>query len=249
MDNYFKEKVVLITGGASGIGKATCLKFSEQGSKVVIVDMNEVSGKELEKQISDKGGEAVFVSCDLTIEEEIKSAIEVAIKRFNRLDFAYNNAGYGGKSGNIENYPVDDWDKVMNINLKAVFLCMKYEIPHILKQGGAIVNCASVLSEVVNEDDSAYVASKFGVLGLTKNAALEYAKKGIRINEVSPGFTRTPMIEYAGETKLDAIAARHPIGRLAKPEEIAEAVLWLCSEKASYLIGTNLMVDGGYTLI
>jgi len=245
----FKGKVALVTGGASGIGKATVLKFVEQGAAVAILDMMTDAGRQLAEMIKANKGHASFYKCDMRSEDEIKFTIGQVVTDLGRLDYAYNNAGVGGEFAKVENYPTDDWDTVMAINLKGVFLCMKYQIPHILKQGkGAIVNCASLLSTVAYENDSAYVASKFGVLGLTKNAALEYASSGLRINAVSPGFTNTPMVNKGDKEKLKRIAAKHPIGRLADPEEIAEAVVWLCSDKASFAIGMNLMMDGGYTI-
>lgn len=246
----FDGKVALVTGGGSGIGKATVLKFVSHGANVAILDMDLTAGAQLTEDIKRDGGNAIFIYCDVSSEESVKEAIFKVTDFYGRLDYAYNNAGIGGEFAKVENYPTDDWDRVMAINLKGVFLCMKYEIPHILKQGtGAIVNCASLLSTVASENDSAYVASKFGVLGLTKNAALEYASSGLRINAVSPGFTRTPMVDKGDEEKLKRIASLHPIGRLAQPEEIAEAVIWLCSEKSSFAIGLNLLVDGGYTIV
>lgn len=246
----FSGKVALVTGGASGIGKATVLKFISEGASVAILDLDLTEGVQLTETIRRNGGNAIFVFCDVGDEESVKTAIEKVMHVYDRIDYAYNNAGIGGDFAKLQYYPTDDWDKVMNINLKGVFLCMKYEIPYILKQGkGAIVNCASLLSTVASENDSAYVASKFAVLGLTKNAALEYAKTGLRINAVSPGFTRTPMVDKGDEEKLKRIADLHPIGRLAFPEEIAEAVIWLCSDKASFAIGHNLIIDGGYTIV
>ncbi len=246
----FKNKTAIVTGGASGIGKATVLKFIEHGANVAIIDLDDTAGKELIERIRELNMDAIarFYHCNVSDERETRNSMEAVADDFGRLDYAYNNAGIGGEFAKVQDYPTYDWDKVMAINLKGVFLSMKYEIPHILKQGGAIVNCASLLSTVAYENDSAYVASKFGVLGLTKTAALEYANTGLRINAVSPGFTNTPMVNKGDEEKLKRIAAKHPIGRLAEPEEIAEAVIWLCSDKASFAVGMNLMMDGGYTL-
>jgi len=240
----------LVTGGSSGIGAAVVAKFSSLGAAVAIIDMNDEKGKALANKINEEGGNAAYFRCDVSNEKEVQDTMNKVVEKFGRLDYAYNNAGIGGEFAPVHEYPTDDWDKVMAINLKAVFLCMKYEIPHILKQGkGAIVNCASLLSTVAYENDSAYVASKFGVLGLTKNAAIEYAKTGLRINSVSPGFTRTPMIDKGDEKKLDYIASKHPIGRLASPAEIAEGVIWLCSDSSSFAVGLNLLLDGGYTVL
>lgn len=243
----FKNKVCMITGGCSGIGLAVAKKFGKQGAKLVIVDKNKnasvISGLKTAKQ------EVLFINADVTNEKEVKAAIKKIDSVYGALDYAYNNAGVGGEFAKVEDYPLSDWNKVIAINLTGVFLCMKYQIPLMLKsKTAAIVNCASLLSIVAYENDSAYVASKFGVLGLTKNAALEYAATGLRINSISPGFTRTPMIDKGDEKKLSNIASKHPIGRIALPEEIAEGVLWLCSTSASYAVGLNLLIDGGYTL-
>lgn len=245
----FQNKVALITGGSSGIGLATALRFAECGAKIAILDRQTSLSLEARQQVEKFGSEFQFFQCDITNETEVAGCVNLVVKRFGRLDFAFNSAGVGGDFALVENYPTDDWDFVMNVNLKGTFLSMKYEIPAILKSGGgAIVNCASLLSLVASEKDSAYVASKFGVLGLTKNAALEYAATPLRINAVSPGFTRTPMIDKGDEAKLDRIAALHPIGRLARPDEIANGVLWLCSDQATFAVGLNLLLDGGYTI-
>jgi NAD(P)-dependent dehydrogenase (short-subunit alcohol dehydrogenase family) len=245
-----KDKVAIVTGASSGIGKATALKFAERGATVALLDVNPIAGNILVRQILDAEGSAIFIHCDVSIEADVQKAVADISSYFGRLDYAYNNAGIGGEFAKVQDYPTDDWDKVMAINLRGVFLCMKYEIPLILKHGkGAIVNCASVLSTVASENDSAYVTSKHGVLGLTKNAALEYASTGLRINAISPGFTRTPMVDKGDENKLKAIAVKHPIGRLATPEEIADGVIWLCSDQSSFSVGLNLVIDGGYTIV
>lgn len=246
----FKDRVALVTGGGSGIGRHTCFTFAENGARVAVIDSNEEKGLETVESIRSQNGEAWFFKCDVSKEEEVQLMINTVYKRFDRLDFAYNNAGIGGDFANVESYPVNDWDLVMNINLKGIFLCMKYEIPAILKTGkGAIVNCASLLSTVTYENDSAYVASKYAVLGLTKNAALEYAKTQLRINAISPGFTYTPMIMKGDAEKIKNLEAKHAAGRLAEPSEIANGVMWLCSDQSSFCIGHNLMMDGGYTLL
>jgi len=250
MHEFFNGKVAVVTGGASGIGKATVLEFLKRGASVAIVDINNEAGEKLASSLQAEQFKVKYFSCQLTDESAIKESMQQVYHTFGRLDFAYNNAGIGGEFAAVADYPTDDWDKVMAINLRAVFLCMKYQIPFLLQQKhSAIVNCASVLSTVAYENDSAYVASKFGVLGLTKTAALEYAKTGLRINAISPGFTRTPMIDKGDPEKERLIAAKHPVGRLAEPEEMAKAVLWLCSQESSFAIGLNLTIDGGYTLI
>ncbi len=247
----FKNKISLVTGGCSGIGLAVAGKFAEQGSTIVILDLDKGLGRQTMDYFASVGAEAMFIQTDVCIEADIRKAIAKIDHRYGRLDYAYNNAGIGGEFAKLQDYPVLDWNKVIMTNLTGVFLCMKYQIPLMLRSAApAIVNCASVLSTVAFANDAAYVASKFGVLGLTKNAALEYAATHLRINAVSPGFTHTSMIDKneGDKAKLKALAKRHPIGRIAKTDEIAEAVLWLCSTSASFAIGMNLLVDGGYTL-
>jgi NAD(P)-dependent dehydrogenase (short-subunit alcohol dehydrogenase family) len=246
----FKDRVALVTGGGSGIGRHTCLAFAQNGARVAVLDSNEQNGLETVELIRAQKGEALFFKCDVSNEEEVRHTLESIVNQFKRLDFAYNNAGIGGEFARVADYPTSDWDLVMNINLKGVFLCMKYEIPAILKTGkGAIVNCASLLSTVTYENDSAYVASKYAVLGLTKNAAVEYAKTSLRINAISPGFTYTPMIMKGDSQKIKNLEEKHAAGRLAQPTEIANGVMWLCSDQSSFCVGHNLLVDGGYTLL
>jgi NAD(P)-dependent dehydrogenase (short-subunit alcohol dehydrogenase family) len=249
MQYDFQDKVALITGGCSGIGLASAKRFAECGARIALLDKEISLTKNSEDLLNANGSNLLTISGDVSSEEDIENAINLIVRKFGRLDFAFNSAGVGGDFALVENYPTSDWDSVMNVNLKGTFLSMKHEIPAILKSGGgAIVNCASVLSTVASENDSAYVASKFAVLGLTKNAALEYASTSLRINSISPGFTRTPMIDKGDEQKLERIASKHPIGRLGKPEEIANGVMWLCSDQATFAVGLNLLLDGGYTL-
>lgn len=242
----FSGKTIMITGGASGIGLATAKAFTAWNANVAVIDMRPIDQT---IPLADDN-RYLYIQADITKEAVVAACVQQIVDHFGHLHLAYNNAGIGGDFAPVHEYPTDDWDKVMAINLKAVFLCMKYQIRAIMKAGGgAIVNCASLLASVAYENDSAYVVSKFGVLGLTKNAALEYANKGIRINCVSPGFTNTPMVNQAAESKIQAIINRHPIGRLAEPHEIAAAVGWLCSDASSFAIGLDLRVDGGYTLL
>jgi len=246
----FKDKVAIVTGGGSGIGKETSMLFASYGAKIAVIDNRNIEGLQTSEMIKQAGGESTFFPCDVSDEINVKETMANIERTYGSIDYAYNNAGIGGGFGKIQDYATPDWDLVMQINLKGVFLCMKYEIPAMLRSGkGAIVNCASVLSTVCYENDSAYVASKFGVLGLTKNAALDYANSPIRINAVSPGFTYTAMVMKGDEQKIKQLEQRHPAGRLATAGEIANAVLWLCANESSFAIGHNLVLDGGYTLL
>lgn len=248
MENTFKNKVVLVTGGSSGIGRATALAFARKGAKIVIADW--VENLETMDMIENLGGEAIFVKCDVSNSVDVKALIEKIIATFGRLDFAYNNAGIEGTSAPTQDCSEENWDKTIGINLKGIWLCMKYEIPVMLKKGkGVIVNCSSVAGLVGFQGLPAYVASKHGVIGLTKTAALECAKHGIRVNVVCPGVIQTPMIDRLTGKKKEAVeqfTGLEPIGRFGKPEEIANAVIWLCSDEASFVTGIEMPVDGGF---
>jgi NAD(P)-dependent dehydrogenase (short-subunit alcohol dehydrogenase family) len=246
-------KVALVTGAASGIGRATALTFAREGAKLIIADMNEDGGQQTVHMITENGGEAVFVQVDVSSASQIEAMISKTLETYGRLDCSFNNAGTEGTTMvSTIDYKEEDWNRVLSINLTGVWLCMKYEIAQMLKQGGggAIVNTASVAGLVGSRGaGSAYAASKHGVVGLTKTAALEYAKQGIRVNCVCPGVIRTPMMERmltrTPELEQQYIAAE-PIGRLGRPEEIAESVVWLCSDAASFVTGHTMTVDGGY---
>lgn len=245
-------KVALVTGGSTGIGKATSLVFAREGAMVVVADINVDGGEDTARLIQDSGGKAIFVESDVSREADVEALVSKAVETYGRLDCAFNNAGISGNVGaSTHEYSDESWERVMGINLKGVWLCMKYEIPQMLKQrGGAIVNTASILGLVGSPGVSAYVASKHGVVGLTRAAALEYAPQGIRVNAVSPGTIRTPILRafIAADPEFEsATTSRHPIGRLGMPEEVAEGVVWLCSDAASFVIGHILTVDGGYT--
>lgn len=251
-----KDKVVIVTGGSSGIGKAASVALSKEGARVVIASRNESEGASVVELIEGSGGEAGFVKTDVANSSEVRAMVEYTVGKYGRLDCAFNNAGMDSTScaspgTSILEFTEEDWDRIINVNLKGVWLCMKYELPEMLKLGkGAIVNNSSVAGLVGIPNTTAYTASKHGVVGLTKSAALEYAEKGIRINAVCPGAVRTPMLERIFEKqpeRKDAYAKLQPIGRFGSPEEIAECVVWLCSDESSLVTGHALPAEGGWT--
>lgn len=251
MYTEFKEKVVIITGASFGIGKATALAFAKEGAKLVISDVQDKEGEHLAEQIRNQGNECIYVHCDISKPAEVQKMVNETVKRFGRLDIAYNNAGIEGEMGFTADGSEENFDRVIGINLKGVWACMKYEIPEMLKnKKGTIVNCSSIAGVIGSQGLPVYVASKHGVNGLTKNAALEYAKEGIRVNSVCPAGVYTPMLDRILENSpglKSQLEAMHPIGRAAHPEEIADAVLYLCSDRASFITGHELLVDGGFT--
>jgi NAD(P)-dependent dehydrogenase (short-subunit alcohol dehydrogenase family) len=245
-------KVALVTGGSSGIGRASALAFAREGSTVIVADVNAEGGEETVHLIKEADGEAIFVRADVSQAAEVEALIDKTVESYGRLDCAFNNAGIGGAELTpTADYPEDIWDQVISINLKGVWLCMKYEIQQMLKQGGGvIVNMASVVGLVGSlVTGAAYVASKHGVTGLTKTAAIEYAQQGIRVNAVCPGWIQTPLTEpitYDKPQLEQLIIERHPMGRVGAPEEVAEAVVWLCSDAASFVTGHSMAIDGGF---
>lgn len=245
-------KVAVVTGGSSGIGRAAALAFAREGAKVVIADVDIEGSRESVGMIEAAGGEACFIRCDISNAGEVEVMVQKTVDMYGSLDCAFNNAGIEGISVSIADYPLDMWNKVLSVNLTGVFLCMKYEIQQMLKQGGggAIVNNASILGVIGFANASAYTAAKHGVLGLTKVAAMEYASKGIRVNSVCPAFIATPMLERAGITSNPETAAMlagmHPVRRMGRPEEIGEIAMWLCTDAASFVHGHGMLVDGGY---
>jgi NAD(P)-dependent dehydrogenase (short-subunit alcohol dehydrogenase family) len=248
MGGKLDGKVALVTGSGSGIGRATAVLFAREGARVVVADVGVEGGELTVRTIRDAGGEAIFVRVDVSQAGEVQAAVDRVIETYGRLDCAHNNAGIAGQFAATADYLEEEWDRVIRVNLKGVWLCMKYEIPRMLQQGGAIVNTASVAGLSGAPRLSAYVASKHGVVGLTKSAALEYASMGIRINAVCPGWIRTPMVEEAFETHPDLeaqISMSEPIGRIGTAQEVAEAVVWLCSDAASFVTGHAMVVDGG----
>ncbi|MBE9007533.1 SDR family oxidoreductase [Fortiea sp. LEGE XX443] len=245
-----KDKVALVTGGTSGIGRATAIAYAQQQAKVVVVGRRMDEGEETVRLIKEAGGEAIFVQADVTKEADVKAMVDKAVSLFGRLDIAFNNAGTVGENPSLIEQTEAEYDRTMNVNVKGVWLSMKYEIAQMLKQGsGAIVNTSSGAGVVAVPTQSLYTASKHAVIGLTKAAALQYAKAGIRINVVAPAAIETDMFEAAtgGQDEVKAyITGLHPIGRIGTPLEVANAVLFLSSDLASFITGETLMVDGGY---
>lgn len=242
-------KVAIVTGAASGIGRAIALLYARHGAKVLVSDVQTQAGEHTAELIRQAGGDAQFVAADVSRAADCENLVRAALARHGRLDIACNNAGIGGALAPTADYPLEAWDQVIGVNLSGVFYCMKYQIPAMLAGGGgAIVNIASILGAVGFATAPAYTAAKHGVIGLTRTAALEYSARGVRVNAVGPGFIRTPMI--APIEQDDAVRQQcvgwHPIGRFGEPEEVAEMVLWLSSDKAGFVTGAYLPVDGGF---
>ncbi len=250
MAGHFAGKVALVTGAGSGIGRASARAFAREGAKVVVADVVPLGGEETVRLIQDDGGEATFVQGDVSRSSDVEALVKKTVELYGQLDYAHNNAGIEGTQGTTIDCTEDCWDRTIDINLKGVWLCMKYEIPEMLKNhGGAIVNTSSVAGLVGFANIPAYTASKHGVAGLTKVAALEFATQGIRVNAVCPGVIKTPMIERftGGDPAVEAqFTAGEPIGRLGNPEEVAQAVVWLCTDEASFVTGVAMPVDGGW---
>ncbi|RZU02462.1 SDR family oxidoreductase [Rivibacter subsaxonicus] len=253
MTTLFNGEVALVTGGSSGIGRATALAFAAEGARVVVASRRSEESTETVSLIRAAGGDAIFVKADVSKASEVEALVARAVEHYGALNFAFNNAGIEGDPFvPLARYSETSWDEVIDINLKGVFLSMKYELPHIVRTRGAIVNMASVAGLRGGRLGVAYYASKHGVVGLTKAAALEYADQGVRINAVAPAVIQTPLADRAGLTSDPARTARvlamHPLGRVGVPEEVANAVLWLCSKGASFTTGHALPVDGGYLI-
>ncbi len=244
-------KVVLVTGGASGIGRAACLAFAAEGARVVVADRDSEGGEKTSAMVRKTGGQAIFAHCDVSMAADVEALVEKTVEAYGRLDCAHNNAGIAGSAARTADCSEQDWDEVIRVNLKGVWLCMRHEIAQMLKQrSGAIVNTASTAGLRGSRLASAYAASSHGIVGLTQSAALDYATDGIKINAVCPGIVDTPMIQtrIAGDAKREAqFKAASPIGRMATPDEIAQVVVWLCSDAASYVTGHVLIADGGRT--
>lgn len=243
-----ENKVAIVTGAGSGIGRAIAVALAAAGAKVVVADVDDSGGTETAREIAAVGGTAAFLRADVAKPEDHENLVAAAEKEFGALHIAVNNAGIGGPSARVGDYPIDGWDKVIGVNLSGVFYGMRYQLPAIeAAGGGSITNIASILGQVGFRNSAAYVAAKHGVVGLTRNAALEYAQAGVRVNAVGPAFIKTPLIEKSMDANaLRALVDLHPLGRLGEPGEVAELVLWLCSSKASFVTGSYYAVDGGY---
>lgn len=238
------NKVALITGGASGIGRSTAELFIKEGAKVTITDLNVELGEQVAKEL---GENAFFVQANSSSPEDNRLAVERTVEKFGALHIAVNNAGIGGASAVVGEYPLEEWNKVININLNGVFYGMRYQIPEIEKVGGSIINIASILGNVGFANSSAYSAAKHGVVGLTKSAAWEYGTRGVRINAVGPGFIMTPLVKSSLSAEaLEFLESQHAMQRLGNPQEVAEMILWLASDKSSFATGTYYPIDGGY---
>ena len=250
--SLFEGKVALITGGTSGIGRVTAVAFAREGAKVVVSGRREKEDHETVDMVRKAGGEALFVKTDVAREPDVRAMVEKTVATYGRLDYAFNNAGIEQLPTPLVEEKEETFDQIIDVNVKGVWLSMKYEIPEMLKNGGgAIVNSASVAGLIGFPGIPIYIASKHAVLGLTKSVALEFAKSGIRVNAVSPAAIETDMVDRFVGKEGDArqqLASMHPVGRMGRPEEIADAVIYLCSDKASFITGQSLAVDGGFTV-
>ncbi|WP_344822251.1 glucose 1-dehydrogenase [Rurimicrobium arvi] len=247
MEQLLKDKVAIVTGAGSGIGAATAMAYAREGAKVIVSDINEQGAEKVIADIRAAGGEASFVKADVSKPEDCEHLVAETVKQYGKLDIACNNAGIGGEANLVVDMSVDGWHKIISVNLNSVFYCMKYQIAAMLKNGsGSIVNMSSILGQVAFPQSAGYVAAKHGVVGLTQNAAVEYATKQIRVNAVGPAFIDTPLLNNMDQSVKQQLIARHPIGRLGKAGEVAELVLWLSSGKASFVTGSYYPIDGGY---
>lgn len=250
MTSYsFVGKVALVTGGGSGIGEACAKAFAKGGAEVVISDLDDVGGVRVSNDIRTQGGKATFIRADVSQADSVREMVEGVVNTYGHLDIAVNNAGIGGESKPIGEVSVENWQKVIGVNLNGVFYGMRYQIPQMLAgTGGVIINMASILGSVGFARAAAYVAAKHGVVGLTKSAAIEYGEQGIRVNSVGPGFIKTPLLdENLDASTLAALASLHPIGRIGEAIEVANLVMFLCSDEASFITGSYFTVDGAYT--
>lgn len=247
MSGLLQDKVAIVTGGASGLGEATVRKFIDEGAKVAIFDVNEEDGKALVKELTDAGAEVIFVKTNIADETAVKNGVAKTVDKFGRVDVLVNNAGVGN-GGKVADVSLEDWRKTLSVDVDGGFLMTKHVIKQMLKNGGgAIVNMASGLGYVARPELSSYVTSKHAMIGLTQATALDYATDNIRVNAVCPGYVNTHIIDYMTTEEKENLKALHPMGRLGEPEEIADAVVFLASDKSSFMTGSSLIVDGGYT--
>ncbi len=247
--NRFSGKVVFVTGAASGIGRATAVAFATEGARVAIVDRTDEALRQTADAISGAGGEVLVIACDVSLPEQVEAAVTRTVETFGRLDIAFNNAGVENKAAPLAEIELDEWDRILDINLRGTFLCMKHEIAQMLKQGGGVVvNTSSGAGVRGVAGGSSYAASKHAIIGMTKSAALDYAKSSIRVNAVLPGNIETPMMDRFTGGDIQKAIDLEPVGRLGKPEEIAEAVLWMSSDLGAFVTGASISVDGGWSL-
>jgi len=240
----------IVTGGGSGIGREAAVRFGEEGANVVVADVNVDGSEETAELVREAGGDATVIETDVSDPADVEAMVDAAVETYGGLDYAFNNAGIEGESEPAGEHPLDNWKQGIDVNLKGVYLCMRYELPAMLESGGgSIVNTSSIAGLVAFPGLSPYVASKHGVIGLTKTAAVEYSREGVRVNAISPGVIDTPMVQRSEEDDpemMEQVTAATPIGRLGAPEEIGDAAVWLCSEDASFVTGETLVIDGGY---
>jgi NAD(P)-dependent dehydrogenase (short-subunit alcohol dehydrogenase family) len=245
----FEGKTAFVTGAASGIGRATATAFATEGARVAVTDRDVASLQEIEKDLKAAGADVLAISCDVSKPDEVRAAVDQTVKAFGRIDCAFNNAGVENKATPLAEIEIEEWDRILNINLRGAFVCMKHELAQMLKQGGGvIVNTSSGAGIRGVAGGSAYAASKHAIIGMTKSAALDYAKSNIRVNAVLPGNIATPMMERFTGGDIQKAIDLEPVGRLGKPEEIAEAVLWMCSDLGGFVTGASIVVDGGWSL-
>lgn len=246
MSSVLQGKIALVTGAGSGIGRAVAIQYAAEGARVVVSDINQKGGDATVSAIREAGGDAIFVAADTSLPADNEALVKATVEHYGALHIACNNAGIGAPPADIGDYDVANWDKVIGVNLSGVFYGMRYQLPALLAcGGGAIVNMASILGQVGTRQNGAYVAAKHGVVGLTKAAALEYATRGIRVNAVGPAYIDTPLLQSMSEEARAPLIAQHPVGRLGKSEEVAELVVWLSSDKASFVTAAYYPVDGG----
>ncbi|KQO93415.1 glucose 1-dehydrogenase [Methylobacterium sp. Leaf91] len=245
----FTEKVVFVTGAASGIGRAAALAFAAEGARVAIADRSKATLEDLRAEIEAAGGEVLAIRCDVSLPEEVEAAIARTVERFGRLDCAFNNAGVENRATPVHEIELDEWDRILGINLRGTFLCMKYELAQMVRQGGGVVvNTSSGAGIRGVAGGAAYAASKHAIIGLTRSAALDYARNNIRVNAILPGNIETPMMDRFTGGDVQKAIDLEPVGRLGKPEEIAEAVLWMCSDLGGFVTGAATVIDGGWSL-